>query len=194
MENALKINKELNIEILNGVYKPSDDTFLLLRTIELEGKEKVLEIGCGTGFISLHCKDLGCQVVAVDKNYDAVKNTKINSKKNELRLDVRKSDLFSAVDETDWDVMIFNPPYLPQKENLQQDDRWDGGKKGYETIDRFLKDAKKYLKEKGKIYICFSSLAENNMINRMKKRYKIISKSKEEFFFETLYAVELKPD
>ena len=188
----MKVDSELNIEIDEGVYAPSDDTFLLLGTIEVEENEKVLEIGCGSGIISLHCRAQGCDVLSVDKDEEALKNTKINAKKNDLDVSVKKSYLFSNINDKNWDVIIFNPPYLPIDEFLSKDERWDGGKRGDEIIVRFLEEAEDYLKDDGKLFICYSSLSPTDRIKEsIEERYEIVNIEERNFFFETLYSLEL---
>jgi len=189
----LKFDEDLNIEIHEGVYAPSDDTFLLLNMIKVDDHDKVLEIGCGSGAISLHCSAQGCDVLSVDKDQRALKNTKMNAEKNDLDIAVKKSHLFSNILDDDWDIIIFNPPYLPRDEILPQDDRWDGGKRGDEIVVRFLEEAEDYLRIEGKLFTCYSSLSPKERIERVvEKRYEIASVEKRKFFFETLYGVELK--
>ncbi|MBS3781401.1 MAG: methyltransferase [Candidatus Thermoplasmatota archaeon] len=188
----MKVKRELDIGVHEGVYEPSDDTYLLLDIIQLEGQKEILEIGCGSGIISLHCSAQGCNVLSVDRDEKALKNTKINAKKNNLDISVRKSHLFSNINKDDWNIIIFNPPYLPRDEFLSKDDRWDGGKKGDEIIVRFLAKAKDYLKKDGKLFMCYSSLSPKERIkNIIDKRYEIVNFEKKEFFFETLYGLEL---
>jgi len=188
----LKVNRDLVIKNYEGVYPPSDDTFLLLSMIKLEGEEKVLEIGCGSGIISLHCSIQGCNVLSVDKDEKALKNTKMNAEKNDLHINVKKSHLFSNITKDDWNIIIFNPPYLPKDESLPKDDRWDGGERGDEIIIRFLEEAEDYLKEDGKLLICYSSLSPTDRIKEViEERYEIVNIEQRNFFFETLYGLEL---
>jgi len=188
----LKLNKELNISVHEGVYTPSDDTFLLLEMMTVDGDEKVLEIGCGSGIISLHCSVYGCDVLSVDKDQKAIENTITNAKQNDIDITVRKSNLFSNVTENDWNIIIFNPPYLPEDDLLKEDNRWDGGKRGDEVVVEFLQEAEDYMRGDGKLYLCYSSLSPTDLIKEvMGKKYEIKKEERKEFFFETLYGVEL---
>lgn len=189
----MKIDKELDIETYEGVYAPSDDTYLLLNMIDVEGDERVLEIGCGSGIISLHCNARGCDVLSVDKDENALNNTKSNAEKNDLDISVKKSHLFSNITEEDWDIIIFNPPYLPKDEFLSEDDRWDGGKRGDETLVKFLKKAEDHLNHGGRVFTCYSSLSPTEHIEDvMEERYEIDKIEQKEFFFETLYSIKLR--
>ena len=107
----MKIDTSIKIKVNCGVYPPSEDSYLLIECIDV-GKEKVLEIGTGTGIIALHAAKNGAVVTTVDKNQKAVKNARGNAEKNGINIDIKQSDLFSSVDGM-FDVIIFNPPYLP---------------------------------------------------------------------------------
>ncbi len=193
MSPKVKLNKEIDIQVFDEVYTPSEDSYFLLSLIELAGSERVLEIGCGSGMISLHCSARGCDVLSVDKNEKAVRNTKENVEANDLNLRVKKSDLFSSVTQERWDLIIFNPPYLPRDRYLDEDERWDGGKEGDEVVTEFLEKGRFYLEDDGKIYLCYSDLApEKNIKEKIEAHYEIVENERKEFFFETLHGVCLK--
>jgi len=190
----LKYRKDVNIEELERVYSPDDDTFLMIDLIEIEEGEDVLEIGCGSGIISVYCALEGGEVTAVDKDDDALELTRKNAFYNDVGLEeVKKSDLFSELVGV-WDVIIFNPPYLPKDERLEKDDRWDGGERGDETIMRFLEQAVNYLYPDGRLYFCCSDKGPMVEIYRAIERYYDTVQQKERTYdFETLYAFELSP-
>ncbi|HDH27761.1 MAG TPA: methyltransferase, partial [Euryarchaeota archaeon] len=77
-------------------------------------------------------------------------------------LEVRKSDLFSNVSET-FDLIVFNPPYLPTEEGEPLDDvslAWDGGRSGRVVIDRFLAGLSGHLNPGGRVVTLGSSLSD----------------------------------
>lgn len=87
---------------------------------------------------------------------------------------------------------MFNPPYLPSDPNYP-DISLDGGKQGYEIIEKFLYQAKKFLRPKGKIVLLFSSLSKKGKIDKILEnsgyRYKKIDQEKIDF--EDLYIYEI---
>lgn len=190
----MKYRSDLHIEEVEGVYSPDDDTFLMIDLIDIEEGEDVLEIGCGSGIISVYCGLEGGEVTAVDKDEKALELTRKNAFYNDVKLEeVRKSDLFSELVGV-WDVIIFNPPYLPKDERIEKDDRWDGGERGDETILRFLEQAVNYVYPDGRVYFCCSDKSPMVDIYRsIESYYDTVEQKERTYDFETLYVFELSP-
>ena len=166
------------------IYEPAEDSFLLQKYVEKYAFGKVLDIGSGSGIQAEAALKKTKNILAVDINKEAVKLLKgkgINSK---------YSDLFSNV-KGKFDLIIFNPPYLPEeeKEDLETKLVTTGGKYGYEILERFFKNAKKFLNKNGKILIVFSSLTNKKKVDSLVKKYGFKFKLLEEkgLFFEKLY-------
>jgi len=174
-------------------YKPSEDSYLLSDIL----KEKIpkllkenpdlrfLEIGSGSGIQLQTVLDLGVKkenLFSCDINENAVE---VCRKKG---FNCKKSDLFSQI-KGEFDVIIFNPPYLPRDKREPSDSQLSttGGKKGSEIINKFLRQAKNYLSEKGEIFLMSSSLTKGIEFLDYKKR--IIKKKK--LFFEELYCWDI---
>ena len=69
------------------------------------------------------------------------------------------SDLFSCISKP-YDVIIFNPPYVPADEDITLDSlSYHGGKDGRRIIDQFLSQFPQYLTCGGKVYLLQSSLS-----------------------------------
>ncbi|MFH1053229.1 MAG: hypothetical protein V1740_02315, partial [Candidatus Woesearchaeota archaeon] len=69
------------------------------------------------------------------------------------KLNAIRSNLFSNINKTNrFDLIIFNPPYLPEDKREPKDSRLNttAGKKGYEIVIKFLQKARKYLRKDGK--------------------------------------------
>ncbi|MCK5233236.1 MAG: methyltransferase [Candidatus Aenigmarchaeota archaeon] len=158
-------HRGMKISFCDGVYEPSDDSFLLLDVLEKEtwsDTESVLEIGCGTGIASIFLCGNVKEVFSLDINVRAVACTKHNMANNRvLNSHVFSSDLFSAINSRKFDAIIFNTPYLPDDEDTEafSDPIWSGGKDGRAVIDRFLKGALNHIAARGKIFIVESSLS-----------------------------------
>ena len=155
-------HNDISLKIFEGIYCPAEDSLLLAEYLEkqdLQGKN-VLEVGTGSGFVSIVAAKKGAEVDACDINPDAIECAEINAKSNNAKINFFTSDLFSNV-KGSYDIIIFNPPYLPEDEDdsiAGKDIIYSGGKEGKETIERFLKGAHGYLKKGGYILLITSSL------------------------------------
>jgi release factor glutamine methyltransferase len=128
------------LTVLEGVYPPSEDSFLLMEAIEhLPGVGTALDLCCGTGAVGLSIAGRVRHMVAVDINPIAVRNTIINYRDNGLseRLDAAVGDLFSPLRGNVFDLVIMNPPYVDDLGRVG-DLSWSGGRGGRQVIDRFL--------------------------------------------------------
>lgn len=182
------------------IYQPEQDSYLLqselIKFLQKQKKSnknkelKILDMGTGSGIQALTCSRLGFKnIIAADINKDAVENLK----KQDKKIKAVYSDLFSDIHADEkFDLIIFNPPYLPEHKYDKEKDT-TGGKKGYETITRFLKQAKNHLDKNGKILLLFSSLSKPGIIKtRMKKlNYESRLLAKKRIFFEELYVYEI---
>lgn len=208
--------KEYSLELPKEVYLPSDDTYLMLNTLEKEiiSKnhffENALEIGSGNGFLSLCVYNNVQKITSVDLNPIVVDY--LNNIKDKYSLTKQKillSDLFSALDKNNkFDLIIFNPPYVPSDPltlekgidpsdpiNLEKgiDLAVNGGKDGLEIITKFLTELDSFLSKNGICYLLVSSL---NKINKIKKQLsekrmtcEIIASKK--LFFEELFVLKI---
>jgi len=151
---------ELRLEIPPGVYEPKEDSILLAENISLKPRDRVLDIGTGSGLQALVAAGKGAKVVAVDINPKALDAAGRNAENNRVsNIDFRLSDLFSGIDPKEkFDLILFNPPYVPSDEKDLEAKAWAGGKAGRETIDRFIEQAPKHLKKGGRILLLVSSL------------------------------------
>ena len=164
------------------IYEPEEDSFLLSKYVRKYAQGKVLDMGTGTGIQAIAALENTEEVLAVDINEEAVEYAK---KKN---INAIQSDLFENV-EGKYGIIVFNPPYLPKDSREPTDSQLatTGGLHGSEIINEFLKEAKNYLEEKGKIFLLTSSLTKNINWNNYHKKLL----GKEKLFFEELFVWEL---
>jgi release factor glutamine methyltransferase len=176
-----------------SIYQPSEDSYLLSSILKkelpkmLEKKPNLvfLEIGTGSG---IHLETaLGCgvkkeNIFSSDINPDSVSHC------NLLGFNCVHSDLFKKIDGQ-FDLIIFNPPYLPAHKYDKEKDT-TGGKKGDETILSFLQQAKAHLNPKGTIFLITSSFTPKIDFNKFGYTHKQIGC--ENLFMEQLCVWELR--
>ncbi len=184
----------------NLVYEPAEDSFLLADAAldEAGPGMRVLEIGTGSGFVSAvllaNLKDI--YLVATEINPHAALCAKANG------VEVIRTDLFRGVrpgsPETRFDLILFNPPYLPTsgEEKVQGwlNYAFDGGTSGRETLNRFLDEVRDYLKPGGKILVLISSITGLDAVKEKMKslEFKVDIAAREKVSFEELIVVRGK--
>lgn len=162
------------------IYEPRKDSYMFknyLQGLNLEGK-KALDMGTGSGILARTMLDKGSDVTAVDINPEA--SNEIPEEANFI-----KSDLFENI-EGEFDLIVFNPPYLPGEEEIDGSETWRGGEKGTEVTERFLDQASDYLKERGKVLTMVSSLSD---YQDLLDRHELEIVRSEKLSFEELYLV-----
>jgi len=174
------------------VYQPAEDTFLLIDNLEVEPNSKVLEIGCGSGIVSIKASKKARSVTAVDINPYAITCTRKNMElNNTTNITLVESDLFDDITDT-YDLIIFNTPYLPVDDDEHDESiytkAWDGGNSGREVIDEFISQAPQYLRENGAIQLVQSSLSDNDKtLERLRQLgLKAEITAEEHIFFEDI--------
>jgi len=185
-----------NIVTDDGVYPPSEDTFLLVDTVTVEPHDRVLEVGCGSGYTTVVISRAVENMVALDISLEAARNTVANMDRNGVghRGCVFQGDLLQALrSDATFSVIMFNPPYLPKDEDTTAlDHALVGGERGVETTLEFVGAASTHLSRGGSIFVIASSLADMELVrSRMVSLGLEVSVAGErEFFFETLYVLK----
>lgn len=152
------------IRIEPGVLIPRPETEYLVEQIIKENQniESILEIGCGSGCISIAlAKNLSnVYIQAVDISSKVIEISQKNAALNDVSIDVIKSDLFENVTGK-FDVIVSNPPYI-SSEDYQKLDReireyepreaLEADENGLYFYRRILEQAKDFLTDNGRIY------------------------------------------
>ena len=187
---------KFEIETDDLVYIPSDDTFLLAENLEIKEGQSVLEIGTGSGLVSMYASLLTDDVTATDINYNALELAEKNFKLNNINtIKLEFGDLFEPVKDKKFDVILFNTPYLPtDSDDIIDDDlnyAFDGGLDGRKVIDRFINQVSNHLNDKGIVQIIQSSLSDNDRTLDMFDRNGFVAEiaESEKFFFEEIVLI-----
>lgn len=155
-----------SFKVLKDVLIPRQDTEIsvetLLKIIKNNKINNMLEIGCGTGIVSISVDlETKIDVTAIDISKRAIENSIINKEKLGSGIKIMKSDLFSNVKES-FDLIYSNPPYIKSDEieKLQVEVRkheprlaLDGGEDGLHFYRKIIEKAPEYLNDRG--YLVF---------------------------------------
>ncbi|MFT7156595.1 MAG: release factor glutamine methyltransferase [Parvicella sp.] len=125
--------RKYQYEDIKGVVLPSVffphftvSTSLLIDYIKNQDllDKEVLELGCGTGLVSVAAAKRGANVLATDINLKALENVQINAGKNGVTIEVLESNLFQNLENRKFDYIIINPPYYPKQAQNIADTAW----------------------------------------------------------------------
>lgn len=193
--------RDFAFNVFEDVYEPAEDTFLMADNLEVRTNDSVLDLGTGCGILGILSASHGANVIATDINPCAIRCAKENAKSNQLleKMDFIRGDLFNPIKkEQAFDVILFNPPYLPvepKERGSWLDAAWTGGTSGRKIIDRFIREAPEHLRGDGSIFMVQSSLSgiESTISTFKKENMKATVVAKQECpFFETLTLLLVK--
>ncbi len=174
-----------------NVYYPSDDSFLLIDYfkekisdnyfdgINVKEIEYILDLGTGTGIIAIlfqlfkvKSKKFNPKIVASDILENSIECAKKNESLNKFYDEILflQSDLFKSFPDSLkslFNIIVFNPPYLPSSplitDNKKIDHSWDGGLKGFEILIEFIKKVRNFLNLQKSHYIYYISSSRTNL-------------------------------
>lgn len=168
------------------MYEPREDTFLMLTVLEktkLQGKS-VLEVGTGSGVVSLFCALHGANVVASDISEAALKATRTAARRLRVRVETVQSSLLAAFLGKP-DLILFNPPYLVSGQSMR-DKTVDGGPDGNSAIRPFLSELPGFLVASGCCLLVLSSMNNPNQLIQQHRDLSFENVASRSLFFEEL--------
>jgi len=148
----------MQIRANTGVYATSGDSELMVETVKILPTETFLEIGCGTGVISIAISKHASSGIGVDINDLAVENSKFNAERHGTKnIQFFRSNIFENVNGK-FDIIVCNPPYTNHDVSDNIDRMyWDPNDEMKRT---FFKQVGNFLKEDGKIYFGWADFGD----------------------------------
>ena len=153
----------LDIQVGPGVLVPRPESELLVQSVldhceTLAGVISVVDLGSGSGALALaiSTENPRTRVIAVEKDPAAIDWLKKNVSHINEQVRIIESDVVDALEGVSCDVVIANPPYVPDSQELPQDvaDHEPsialfGGPTGLDIPGRFIDTATRLLKTGG---------------------------------------------
>jgi release factor glutamine methyltransferase len=161
---------DLTLLIRQGVFHPGfflSTKFLLneVESLNLENKS-LLELGCGSGLISVKAAQLGAKVTASDINPAALLCAEGNALKNGVSITTKLSDVFADFGSQQFDIIVVNPPYYRgELENIEAK-AWYCGK-DMEYFKAFLKQVGGHIDAQSLILMVLSEDCEVDKIKEL---------------------------
>jgi release factor glutamine methyltransferase len=154
-------------KVNRNVLIPRADTEILiekaLSKINIRDIFHVLDLGCGTGMIgmTLALERPLSKITLIDQSEDALKNTRDNQVLHELsNVTIQKSDWFSTLAKTKFDVIVSNPPYLEENDphlskglEYEPIDALVSGPMGMKAIQHIIENAKNHMNSKAWLFV-----------------------------------------
>lgn len=166
--------KDIRTTVLPGVFHPHliISTKLLLEFLEpVEMTNKsFLELGCGSGIISVQAALKGAKVTASDINPKAAENAAKNAAKNNVELQAIESDLFDKLTEQQFDFIVINPPYYPANPDTDIDYAWFCGE-NFEYFTRLFSQLRNHLTKGATVYMILSQDCELEKIQSIAQEH-----------------------
>lgn len=148
----------INLLIKKGVFNPdpkiTNSSSLIINNLPDIKDKEILDVGTGSGVISIYCALKGARkVIAVDIDEAILENAKHNIKTNKVEKIVKviKSDLFENVSGS-FDYIFGNLPI--------SDKHWNLKVSTTNLMKRFIFESQKHLKKGGKIYFTWCSISD----------------------------------
>ena len=120
--------RHLEIKVGPGVLVPRPESELLVESVlthieKLSGAVSVIDLGSGSGALALAIATEAPQthVIAVEKSPDAIYWLKENVSFIDEKVRIVESDVSTALEGVKCDVVIANPPYVPDSQELPKD-------------------------------------------------------------------------
>lgn len=134
-------HKGITVKVLPGVFHPglffSTKVFIaFLDTQVLQGR-KILELGAGSGLMSIYCESRGAEVTASDINPVVIEGLKESADLNKSQIKIVRSDLFENLSPDSFDVILINPPYYPKNPESIAEQAWFCGEE-FEYFQRLF--------------------------------------------------------
>ena len=153
----------LEMQVGPGVLVPRPESELLVDAVlkNIEGREgaiSVVDLGAGSGALTLAIATEAPQthLIAVEKDPAAVEWLRKNVSRIDETVRILESDVEDALDGVKCDVVIANPPYIPDGQELPKDVAEHepaialfGGEDGMTIPRRFINAAARILKSGG---------------------------------------------
>lgn len=161
----------MDLTVGPATFRPSTISTLLADALEFKPGSVVVDVGCGSGILSIIAAKLGAaHVYGVDAADDTVEIATANAKAHGVadRVQFAQGDMFEPLDpDLEADVVIGDVSGIPDA--IATASGWfpsglSGGPTGAELPMRMIEESKRLLKKGGALFLPTGSLQDENSI------------------------------
>lgn len=145
------------------VYQPAEDSELLAQVAveRIAPADRVLEVGTGSGYVAQRVhEETGSSVITTEINPHACRQAHGRFTNG---CEIIRTDLVAGL-SGEFDVLLFNPPYLPTDPTIEGEDWMEralsGGPDGRIVIEEFLERVERVMASDAHVYLLASSLTD----------------------------------
>jgi release factor glutamine methyltransferase len=165
--------KGIYLEIPPQVFHPGFffSTKLLLRYISKEhlSHKTFLELGAGSGLLSIYAAKNGASVVATDINPISIECINLNAEENAVEVKTILSDVFDNVSPQHFDYILINPPYYRKKPSSFREYAWYCGENG-EYFQKLFKGLADFVDEDSEVIMVLCDGCDLQMIRYLAEK------------------------
>jgi release factor glutamine methyltransferase len=168
------VYRGIRLEIPPGVFHPGfffSSKFLLrwLARQPLEGRS-FLELGAGSGLISLFAAGRGAVVTATDISPVAIQCLQKNRELNSAAMEIIHSDLYTSIPQQSYDVIAVNPPFYRKHPGSDAEKAWYCGADG-EYFDVFFGGLAGYSHSRTDVWMVLCAGCDLDLISGLAARH-----------------------
>ena len=174
----------MDLRVSGNTFAPSTISGLLAKFLAIQPGETVIDVGCGSGVLSIIAAKLGAgHVYAIDVSPDVVEVGRANAEEQGVadRITFFCGSLFEPLPAgLEADVIIGDVSGIPDE--IAATSGWfpsktGGGPHGSELPIRMLEEAKRWLKATGRLFLPTGTLQdENAILERAKALFGMVKK------------------
>lgn len=177
------------------VYQPAEDSALLASAAidDVSSPQCVLDVGTGSGWVAEQVAGATeAHLVGSDLNPHACRQARKRG------VETVRANLLTPFAADRFDVVLFNPPYLPTDPDNEWDDWMEhalsGGTDGRRLIVPFLDDVDRVLTADGVVYLLVSSLTGYEVVVDLAAEagFETTEVAQESYPFEVLSVLRLR--
>jgi len=162
--------KNINVKVKPGVFHPGlfISTKMLLNFVEgmILEKKTFLELGAGSGVISILAAKKGAQVFASDISKIAVENIRLNANMNDVKIIVFESNLFQNIPEMKFDYIVINPPYYKKDPKSDYEYAWHCGS-NFEYFRNLFASLPGFINQNSNVFMILSEVCDIEEIKKI---------------------------
>ena len=148
----------------------SDSIFLYDFTASFEPKNRLLDVGCGVGILSLLLsRDFALRVTIVDKQEKMLNYARHNFDLNGLEVEAHLGDFLSFESDEKFDTIISNPPFYDSEVTQSEEEHLNIARYTHHLpFDLFAQKVKKLLKPRGRFIFCYDTKQIDGVLRDLK--------------------------